>query len=52
VRYNFRYFQNIDQELLVPAGFKPEQLSVEVSSNKKDIAPVSQTFLWTVESVP
>jgi hypothetical protein len=52
VRYNFRYFQNIDQELLVPPGFKPEQLSVEVSSNKKDIAPVSQTFLWTVESVP
>ena len=51
-RYSFRYFQNIDQELVIPAGFKPEQLSVEVSSGHKEIAPLSQTFLWTVESVP
>ena len=52
LRYSFRYFQNIDQEVLIPPGFKPEQLSVAVSSGKKDIAPLSQTFLWTVESVP
>jgi hypothetical protein len=52
LRYSFRYFQNIDQEVLVPTGFKPEQLSVAVSSGHKDIAPLSQTFLWTVESVP
>jgi hypothetical protein len=52
LRYSFRYFQNIDQEVLVPPGFKPEQLSVAVSSSHKDIAPLSQTFLWTVESVP
>jgi hypothetical protein len=52
VRYSFRYYQNIDQELVLPPGFKPEQLSVEVSSGHKDIAPLSQTFLWTVESLP
>ncbi|MBS0581450.1 MAG: hypothetical protein JSR36_19505 [Proteobacteria bacterium] len=52
VRYSFRYYQNIDQEVVLPPGFKPEQVSVEVSSGKKDIAPLSQTFLWTVESAP
>jgi hypothetical protein len=52
LRYSFRYFQNIDQEVLIPTNFKPEQLSVAVTSGKKDIAPLSQTFLWTVESVP
>ena len=52
LRYSFRYYQNIDQEVLVPPGFKPEQLSVAVTSGHKEIAPLSQTFLWAVESVP
>ncbi|HEY1491482.1 MAG TPA: DUF6776 family protein [Steroidobacteraceae bacterium] len=52
LHYSFRYFQNIDQEVLIPPGFKPEQLSVAVTSSKKDLAPLSQTFLWKVESEP
>jgi hypothetical protein len=52
LRYIFRYFQDYDQQLTVPADFKPEQLQIEVRSNKKDVAPLSQTFLWTVESSP
>jgi hypothetical protein len=52
LRYVFRYFQDYDQVLTVPADFKPEQLQIEVRSNKKDVAPLSQTFLWTVESSP
>jgi hypothetical protein len=52
VHFNFRYLQAIEQELLVPAAFKPGQLQVEVRSVKKDVAPVSQSFLWTVESTP
>ena len=52
LRYSFRYYENIDQEVLIPPGFKPEQLSVAVTSGHKEIAPLSQTFLWAVESVP
>ena len=52
LRYTFRYFQDFDQELKVPATFKPEQLSVEVHSQKKDVPPLSQTFLWTVDTPP
>jgi hypothetical protein len=52
LRYNFRYFQDFDQELKLPATFKPEQLAIEVHSVKKDVPPLSQTFLWTIEAPP
>jgi len=52
LRYNFRYFQDFDQELKIPDTFKPEQLALEVHSAKKDVPPLSQTFLWTVETPP
>jgi hypothetical protein len=52
LRFGFRYFQDFDQELTLPAGFKPEHLAVEVHSSRKDTAPLSQTFLWTVETPP
>jgi hypothetical protein len=50
LRYAFRYFQDFDQQIAVPPSFKPEQLLIEVRSGKKDVAPLSQSFLWTVES--
>jgi hypothetical protein len=52
LRYDFRYFQDFDQELTLPAGFKPAHLVVEVHSNRKDVTPLSQTFLWSVEAAP
>jgi hypothetical protein len=52
LRYSFRYLENYDQELTVPLAFKPEQLDVEVHSNRRELAPLSQTFLWTVETSP
>jgi hypothetical protein len=52
LHYNFRYFQDFDQELTVPANFKPEQLVMELHSSKKDVPPLSQSFVWTVETTP
>ena len=52
LHYNFRYFQDFDQELTVPATFRPEQLVMALHSTKKDVPPLSQSFLWTVESTP
>jgi hypothetical protein len=52
LRYNFRYLQNIDQELALPLSFKPVQLAVEVQSSRHDVAPLSKTFLWTVDASP
>jgi hypothetical protein len=50
LRYNFHYLESFDQELTVPPSFKPERLNVEVSSGR--LAPLSQTFLWSVEASP
>jgi hypothetical protein len=52
LHYNFRFFQDFDQELTVPASFRPEQLVMELHATKKDVPPLSQSFLWTVESTP
>jgi hypothetical protein len=48
--FNFRYFENLDQDVALPAGFHPEKMAVEVRSNKKDVAPASQSFLWSVDA--
>jgi len=47
--FNFRFYQNFDQEITIPAGFKPEHLAVEVHTSRKDVAPLVQTFLWSPE---
>ena len=52
LRYSFRYLENFDQELSVPLAFKPGQLAVEVQSSRRELAPLSQTFLWTVQPSP
>jgi hypothetical protein len=48
--FNFRYFQNVDQDVALPKGFKPEHVAIEVRSNKKDVAPASQSFPWSVDA--
>jgi hypothetical protein len=52
LRYNFRYLQDIDQEVSLPLSFKPAQLAVELQSSRHDVAPLSKTFLWTVDASP
>jgi len=52
LRYRFRYLESFDQELSVPLAFKPAQVAVEVLSSRRELAPLSQTFLWTVETSP
>jgi hypothetical protein len=50
--YDFRYFQNFDQDVTIPAMFKPEHITVLVKSTRGDASPLSQTFLWSVEPGP
>ncbi len=44
--FSFRYFQDFDRELVLPAGFTPEKVNIEVISWTKSIASVKQSFLW------
>ncbi len=48
--FNFRYFQNFDQDIALPSGFQPERLTVEVRSSRKGVSPFSQTFPWIVDA--
>jgi hypothetical protein len=48
--FNFRYFENLDQAVALPEGFQPEKMAVEVRSSKKDVAPASQSFPWSVDA--
>lgn len=50
LRYSFRYFENMDPEIVIPAGFLPERLTVEVRSSRRGVEPVVQTILWSVET--
>lgn len=44
--FSFRYFQNLDRRVILPDGFTPEKVNIEVRSRTKSIASVEQSFLW------
>jgi hypothetical protein len=48
--FTFRYFENFEQDIMVPTGFRPQRLTVEVRSSRKGTEPLTQTFPWNVEA--
>jgi len=48
--FSFRYFQDFDRDLVLPDGFVPEKVNVEVVSQTKSIASVKQSFDWAAGS--
>jgi hypothetical protein len=44
--FAFRYFQHFDRQLILPEGFQPEKVHIEVRSRTKSVASVTQSFLW------
>ena len=50
--FNFRFYQNFDQDVTIPTGFRPEHVAVEVHSSRKEVAPLVQTFLWDAQPTP
>ncbi len=49
--FQFRYFQTFDRSLILPDGFTPERLNVQIRSRTKSVDSVEQTFAWqTVQS--
>ena len=44
--FSFRYFQDFDRELVLPDGFTPERITIEVRSRTKSIASIEQSYLW------
>jgi hypothetical protein len=46
--FKFRYFQNIEQDIVLPSGFEPRAVNIEVRTAK--LAPVRESYPWQVQS--
>jgi hypothetical protein len=45
--YEFRYFQGLECELLLPVGFEPGRIRAEISPNDAHAEKVEQSFEWS-----
>ncbi len=44
--FSFRYFQDLDRQLVLPDGFTPERITVEVRSRTRSISSIEESFAW------
>ena len=45
--YEFRYFQGLESELILPVGFEPGRFRVEIAPNDPHAEKVDQSFEWS-----
>ena len=45
--FSFRYFQNFDREIVLPDGFTPENITIEVRSKTRSISSIEESYSWT-----
>jgi cell division protein FtsB len=45
--YDFRYFQGLEQLLMLPAGFEPERVEVEIRPGEPRGDPITHEFQWS-----
>lgn len=48
--YDFLYFQNFEQQLVLPAGFEPDMVEVSIRPTSPPGEPVTQRFEWSIVS--
>lgn len=44
--FSFRYFQDFERQVILPDGFTPERVDVEVLSKTRSIASIEESFSW------
>mgnify|MGYP001061697098 CR=1 FL=1 len=49
VAFRFRYFQNLEQQVVLPPDFEPTAVNVEVRSAR--LPPVRESFPWKVQDI-
>lgn len=45
--FSFRYFQDFDREIILPDGFTPEKITIEVRSRTRSISSIEESYSWT-----
>jgi len=48
--FSFRYFQNFERQLVLPQGFVPTRINVEVNPKGRVADVIKQSFDWSVKS--
>lgn len=48
--FKFRYFQDFDREIILPDGFTPESIKIEVRSKTRSISSIEERFAWSTSS--
>jgi cell division protein FtsB len=49
IRLRFRYFQNVEGELLLPAEFEPQRVQVVAVAQGDNARTVEKSFIWRVQ---
>lgn len=49
IKLQFKYFQNLEGELVLPSNFQPEEIQILAVSEGKNSKTVEKTFPWVVE---
>lgn len=44
--FSFRYFQDFDRRVVLPDGFTPERVTVQVESRTRSIASIEESYAW------
>jgi hypothetical protein len=50
IGFSFRYFQDFERELTLPAGFVPDRIMVEVNPKGRSAKVIRQAFEWSVQT--
>ena len=45
--FSFRYFQDFDKEIVLPDGFTPQEITIEVRSKTRSIDSIEESYAWT-----
>jgi hypothetical protein len=48
--FSFRYFQNLEADLVLPKGFAPERVIVKLTPKGKAVKAVEESFAWRVKA--
>ena len=46
--FSFRYFQDFNRQVVLPDGFTPQRVKVEVESRTRSISSIEESFAWTI----
>jgi chromosome segregation ATPase len=45
--FSFRYFQDFNRQVVLPDGFTPQRVKVQVESRTRSISSIEESFAWT-----